>query len=277
MTSRLSSDDIQQLAPLLGSLARLIAGGSKLREDELRVLLMGTDIDYNPSVLNELKLWGRLLKELHERPLPELREATVEALMLRNLPEASILLAVDAATSGITRSIMPSPSSLVPSLQAIPSNLDFGVLAPGQLAVGEFTIQGGPGRIIVESDQLVVTPLQFESITTRVRVEARPLSGGLLWTSLKLVTSRETLEVPVLAQWTEISIDLSFQEPVVPETTPRNQLAGADQFTEMTALIEQAMNISPSTGGRHPTNKNQQQVKPGADAEILQQLDNLFD
>lgn len=56
----------------------------------------------------------------------------------------------------------------------------------------------------MESDQVRVTPQQFGAGTTTIRVEVRPLAGGVLWTTLKLVTAGETLEVPVLAQWQEV-------------------------------------------------------------------------
>lgn len=63
-------------------------------------------------------------------------------------------------------------------------------------------MQGGPGQVVVDSDQVRVTPQQFGAGVTRIRVEVKPLaSGGALWTTLKLLTAGETLEVPVVAQW----------------------------------------------------------------------------
>jgi len=280
MTSSLPGEEIQQLVPLLGSLARLAAGGSQLNDGELRTLLLGADLeDDDPAILKEIKLWSRLLKTLHQQPLPELRLVTVESLLLRGLPEASVLLAVDTVTSGANRSPMASPSFSASSLRATPSRLDFGILAPGQSAKGEFDIQGGPGRVIVESDQLWIAPEQFESGTTRVRVEARPLSGGLLWTSLKLVTSGETLEVPVLAQWSD-PVTASLQQPIAPVPVPHQQPAHPNQSVDLTAMIEQAIGISPAQGndsGRlNSTSNTQGQTASRSDAEILEQLRHLF-
>jgi parallel beta-helix repeat protein len=81
--------------------------------------------------------------------------------------------------------------------------LDLGTLALGQGAVAEFEVEGGPGQIVAESDQVQVTPQRFEEGTTRVRVEVRPMPRGALWTTLRLVTAGETLEVPVVARWGE--------------------------------------------------------------------------
>jgi len=245
MTSSFSSEEIQQLAPLLGSLARLVAGGSQLNDGELNTILLGADLEYDSALLKELKLWGRLLKALREQPLPDRRLATVESLLLRGLQEAPVLLAVDTVTSGRTEPVAPSSVS---SLQAAPASLDFGLLAPGQSAKGEFAIQGGPGRVIIESDQVRAAPMQFGFGTTRVQVEANPLNGGLLWTSLKLVTSGETLEVPVLAQWADAAATASTQHLVPSPVSPRQQPTNAHQSVDLTTMIEQALGISQAPG-----------------------------
>lgn len=203
MASGLSSDDVQQLAPLLGSLSRLIADDSLLSESELKTLLLGSGLANDIALLNELKLWGRLLRSVYEEPSPELRRATVEALKLRNLPEATVLLAVDTVASKKNTSALQSASSQPASIQVSPNSLDFGTLSPGQSAVKELEVHGGPGQVVVESDQLKVTPTQFGAGTTRIRVEVKPMNGGVLWTSLKLIATSESLEIPVQAQWAD--------------------------------------------------------------------------
>jgi len=228
MTSRLSSDQLGQLTPLLGSLARLVFSGSQLSESELHTLLLGADLETEPSALQELQRWGRLLTALRDQPSGELRRATVEALMLRGLPEAPVLLAVDTVSSKLEAATSQAPPSQSQQLTASVASLDFGALPPGQVAMGEFEVQGGPGQIVVESEQVQVTPLQFGAETTRVRVEAKPSSGGLLWTSLKLVTAGETVEVPVVAQW---------------EDSPATAVAGPTD-----ALV-----VEPGGGGTHRT------------------------
>jgi hypothetical protein len=196
VTSRLSSEALNQLIPLLGSLARLVARGSRVSEAQLRTLLLGVDLESDPAALEELKRWSQLLTALRERPSEDNRHATVEALMLRGLPEAPVLLAVDTVVQN--EESPPPPKRLRASVE----RLDLGVLSPGQGATAEFEVQGGPGHVVVDSDQVWVTPQQFGAGVTRIRVEVKPLaSGGTLWTTLKLLTASETLEVPVVAQW----------------------------------------------------------------------------
>ena len=198
MTSRLSSEALNQLTPLLGSLARLVARGSQVSEAQLHTLLLGADLESEPAALEELKRWGRLLTALQEQPSEDNRHATVEALMLRGLPEAPVLLAVDTVAGG--GGVKPPPDR---RLTASVERLDFGELRSGQAASAEFEVQGGPGQVVVESDQVRVTPQQFGPGPTRLWVEVKPLASGVLWTTLRLVTAGETLELPIVAQWTE--------------------------------------------------------------------------
>jgi parallel beta-helix repeat protein len=196
MTRRLSSEALNQLIPLLGSLAKLVARGSRVSEDQLRTLLLGVDLESDPAALEELKRWSQLLTALREQPSEDNRLATVEALMLRGLPEAPVLLAVDTVVRN--EGSPPPPKHLRASVE----RLDLGVLPLDQGATAEFEVQGGPGQVVVDSDQVRVTPQQFGAGVTRIRVEVKPLaSGGALWTTLKLLTASETLEVPVVAQW----------------------------------------------------------------------------
>jgi parallel beta-helix repeat protein len=196
MTRRLSSEALNQLIPLLGSLAKLVARGSRVSEDQLRTLLLGVDLESDPAALEELKRWSQLLTALREQPSEDNRLATVEALMLRGLPEAPVLLAVDTVVRN--EGSPPPPKHLRASVE----RLDLGVLPLGQGATAEFEVQGGPGQVVVDSDQVWVTPQQFGAGVTRIRVEVKPLaSGGALWTTLKLLTASEMLEVPVVAQW----------------------------------------------------------------------------
>lgn len=276
MTSCLSSDDIEQLAPLLGSLSRLIAAGSQLQEHELKVLLLSTDMDYDALLLKELKLWGKLLMSVREQPTSEMRHVTVEALLLRSLPEASALLAIDTVTADVSQPIVSSYISPIQQLKVHPTNVDFGTLSPGQIAVREFEIQGGPGQIVVESDQLQVTPLRFTADTTRIRVQVSPMATGLLWTSLRLVTQSQTVEIPVLAQWSDAGTTAYYQ-----------QVVDSEPALDLTGMIEQAMGISSSSTqtsqGMTPasptssTQSQKSQTGANSDTEILEQLRHLFD
>jgi parallel beta-helix repeat protein len=242
MTRRLSSEALNQLIPSLGSLAKLVARGSRVSEDQLRTLLLGVDLESDPAALEELKRWSQLLTALREQPSEDNRHATVQALMLRGLPEVPVLLAVDTVVRN--EGSPPPPKHLRASVE----RLDLGVLPLGQGATAEFEVQGGPGQVVVDSDQVRVTPQQFGAGVTRIRVEVKPLaSSGALWTTLKLLTASETLEVPVVAQW--IPPLPSSIEPVPP-----------------TVLIPPgALVVAPDgSGNLHSLEEAVQQARPGA-------------
>ncbi len=92
MSARPPSDTIEQMAPLLGSLARLVAGGTAVNEATLCTLLAGVDLPPHTGIIAEMALWAKLLHTLYDQS--DLRLATSEALLMRCLPEASVLLAV---------------------------------------------------------------------------------------------------------------------------------------------------------------------------------------
>jgi parallel beta-helix repeat protein len=200
MTQSLPSEVLAQISPLLGSLARMVARGSSLGENTLQTLLLGAGLESDPTYLGELQRWGRLLLALRAEPVIDLREATVEALLLRGLPEASVLLAVDAIMVGAAKR-EEMPAHPPPRLTASVASMDLGRLPSGEPARGSFEVQGGPGQILVDSDHVHITPRQFGPEATRVEIHAQPLSAGVLWTTLKLVTPAETLELPLVAHW----------------------------------------------------------------------------
>ena len=210
MTSQLSSDQLERLTPLLGSLARLIARGTPVDDHHLGVLLTAADLEADARALQELQRWARLLQTVRDPQDDTLRHTVVEGLMLRGLPEAPVLLAVDTVTTGSAASTSTAAPAPVQRLAASVSSLDFGSLPAGESASFEFEVQGGPGQIVVDGVQVTVTPAQFGEEPTPIQVDVQPLAGGLLWTTVKLVTSGETLELPVLAQWEEPS----RQEPL---------------------------------------------------------------
>ena len=282
MASRLSNEDIQQLAPLLGSLARLVTRGSRLSENELKILLLGTDVSYTPVVFQELLLWEQLLRTLYEQPLAEMRSVTVETLLMRGLPEANVLLSIDVVTKGGSPSQGAQQAPQVSHSQRLriqPASLDFGTLQEGYSSAQELEIQGGPGRIIVESEQVLVSPLQFGSGMTRVRVSVKPLYDSLLWTSLKFITRAESMEVPVLAQWDSTAVTfaapaalITHSSPVQPVQPIRSTQA---QNTDIAAMINDEFNASSGSGSS--PNRNTQPQKPSrGDEDILDQIQRLI-
>jgi hypothetical protein len=184
------------MTPLLASLARLVARGLHVSEDKLALLLSGVDLDTDRTAQVELLRWTRMLQAVHDDPGEETRHIVTEALLLRDLPEAAVLLAV-ATAAGQAVTATPEVPRL---LSAQPSRLEW-TLEPGQGVADQLTVQGGPGHVVVGSDQVQVKPGQFGAEPTQLQVLVHPLREGLLWSSVKLVTSRATLEVPLVVQW----------------------------------------------------------------------------
>ncbi len=217
MTSQLSSDQIAQLTPLLGSLARLIGRGLEPGEAELATLVQAAGLTPEPALTQELQLWANLLRGLRGGSSEMARVTAAEALTLRGLPEAPVLLSVDTVSGSTSAArVTPAAPLAVPRLDISVASLDFGTLAAGQGGVREFEVQGGPGQVVVDSDQVRVTPSQFGAEPTCLRVEVRAGGGSLLWTPLRLVTAGETMEVPVLAQWESAAPVVSPAPPVAP-------------------------------------------------------------
>jgi len=197
MTEPLPPDQLDLLLPVLRHVAEMVQKGADLDRDDLELLLLPGGLDEEWAT-GELERWVKVLVAVRGVTDPRKRELAQRALMLRGIPEAAAMLAVSIA-AGAGRE---SPQRLTASME----RLDLGVLPPGQGAATEFEVQGGPGQVVVDSDQVRVTPLQFGPGPTRIRVEVKPLAGGVLWTTLRLVTAGETLELPLVAQWTEGSL-----------------------------------------------------------------------
>ena len=206
VTGPLPPDRLELLLPTLRHLAEMVAKNSDLSREELNLLLMGVGLD-EEWALDELERWVKILKAAREANDAGKREMAQRALMLRGIPEAAAMLAVSIAAEGKKEQLS---QRLIVSVE----RLDLGLLSPGQGATVEFEVQGGPGRVFVESDYVRVEPQEFGTGVTRIRVEVKPMSVGVLLTKLRLVTAGETVEVPLVAQWEDepLSIAPSSQE-----------------------------------------------------------------
>jgi hypothetical protein len=220
MTSKLSTDQLTQITPLLGSVARLVASGSGLSDNELFILLIGIDMETEPNAMEELKRWGRLLTTIKGQPTEGNQHAVQEALVTRGLPEATVILAIETVVNSITRASAIPIRGVHSRLKVNVDRLDFDNLTHSSSAIREIEIEGGPGKVIVENDQISVAPTEFGEDPTCIRVEVKPLSGGLLWTSLKLISANDAVEIPIIAQW---------QEPVAEIVIPANDQPKAVQ------------------------------------------------
>jgi len=194
MTEPLSPDQLDLLLPVLRHVAEMVQKGADLNRDDLQLLLLPSGLDEEWAT-GELERWVKVLVAVRGVTDPRRRELAQRALMLRGIPEAAAMLAISIAAEAERE----HPHRLTASV----ASLDLGMLSPGQAASAEFEVQGGPGQVVVDSDQVQVTPPQFGPGPTRIRVEVKPLAAGVLWTTLRLVTAGETLELPVVAQWVE--------------------------------------------------------------------------
>ncbi len=223
MSIPLSSDEIAQTIPILGSVARIIANGSPVHEAVLRTLLIGAGLEGRADILAEVDRWANLLAAAHERP--DLREATCESLLLRGLPEVSVMPALATVTAGSSQGPEAPVANALSALSASVDRLDFGTLPPDQRARAEFTVAGGPGQIVVESDQIRVAPTEFGSGTTAIIVEVRPMAGAVLWSAIKLITAGRSLDIPLIAQWQSAVVPspATSSGPIVPFSRPIRQ------------------------------------------------------
>lgn len=215
MTTQNSRDEVVRMTPLLGSVARLVARGQTPGDDALCTLLEGVDLDPTPALLRELRRWTSLLSALKQNPGEEGRLATIEALQLRGLPEASVVLSVAEVADG-NRDSLPANSNWTRAPQTDSGTaarpvtnvdcVDFGILPAGRVGQREIEVRGGPGQVAIDSDSVRVTPIHFGAGPTILRIDAQPIEGGVLWTSLRLVAAAGTLAVPVIAQWDEPAV-----------------------------------------------------------------------
>ena len=190
--SPLSPVQIDEMTRVLPALGRLIQNQAPLLPEHLVLLLSGVKLNTNPEALEELKDWADVLERVHRSPTPDMRAAAKEALLLRALPESSILLALDLAAQG--RSAAADGNI---------SQLNLGTLPPGQTARGQFEARNGPGVIVCESDQVRITPRSFGAEPTPVQVEADSPPGQVLWTKIKLITTSATTTIRLTAVWEE--------------------------------------------------------------------------
>jgi hypothetical protein len=112
------------------------------------------------------------------------------------------------------------------NLDIEPSSIDFGSLSPGQGATITINIHGGPGNVSVHSDQLKVSPLQWDEDQSNLDVTLMGGSSGeLLWDEVALQINNQKYIVPVTARWkeqlgeTQISYTPEAIEAQIPKAT----------------------------------------------------------
>ena len=183
---------IDRLESALPALARLAARHQDVPDDEIAGALGGGDDE--PSTFDAARRLTAALSALR-RGVEATRQVAVEALVMSGLPESAVLEAVEAVAGS------SAPDQVQP-LSCTVERLDLGTLALDQPASTTFELTGGPGRLVIDSDQFTVEPLQFGPGVTRIQIAAPPIAtGGVLLSALRAVTPSEVLDIPVFARW----------------------------------------------------------------------------
>ena len=94
----------------------MIASGSAVHDASIRILLVGADLETDAKMQTEVERWAALLLTLRDHP--DLRQVTTEALVLRGLPEATVVLAV--ATVAESSRLRTAPLEAATSTNYLP-------------------------------------------------------------------------------------------------------------------------------------------------------------
>lgn len=190
MTTALPREKLETLVPLLAGIARLVARTGTLAQAQLEVLIMGVGLEPAPDSIQELDRWAKLLERARTFHDDALQHSVVEALLLRGVPEAAAVLAVEA--------VVPKQPHVI---HVAPDHIDFGTLPAHTASSRQVQVMGGPGEVVVENDHIRAVPPSFGKDPTVVTITVRPLTHGVLWSAVRFQTRAGAVAVPVSAQW----------------------------------------------------------------------------
>ena len=109
-------------------------------------------------------------------------------------------------------------------LKTDPGSIDFGNLSPGEEASVTLSVYGGPGKVSAHSDQLRVSPTQWQEEQSCLEIT---LLGGspdeLIWDELILQSDNQELRVPVTARWTVRIVETPISETIEPNVMLQSQ------------------------------------------------------
>lgn len=95
----LTADQLRQLTPFLGPIARRVNAEAALKAGDIQNLLGNCDLQQNKDAITELNTWDRILRRLHNNPTLAQRHDAQQALQAHGLPLAHAVLAVDTAAA----------------------------------------------------------------------------------------------------------------------------------------------------------------------------------
>ena len=123
-------------------------------------------------------------------------------------------------------------------LRIEPSNVDFGLLKPGEGGSVVLKVSGGLGDVLLNCDQLEVMPSSFGHEDAEIRVTLLASPGGeLIWHNIVLKGRSDEVAVLVTARWEGL---------LVPEAAPSKPPALAPAATANETSTLSGTQISPS-------------------------------
>jgi|GEM_PF-4456968 len=221
MGAPLSPKQVERLLPALRDVAELVQRRGDVSEEDLKLLSQGVGLRTKWAV-RELRIWAGILAEVRGAHDAHKRDIAVRALRLRGIQEASARLAVEIVAPE------PPPSPSAP-IRVSSEAIAFGELAPGQGAHATLIVSGGPGRVRVGSDLLLVEPTTFGPAETELKVTVKGgREGEILWDTVILESDRERVEVEVSARWSAPSVAEEVEPRIVPALSLRGFFISSD-------------------------------------------------
>ena len=120
-------------------------------------------------------------------------------------------------------------------LRTEPQSIDFGDLSPGEVASATINVYGGPGNVSVRSDQLKVSPQQWQEEQSSLEITLLGGSTGeLIWDELILQSDNQELKVPVTARWMARTVETPTSGTIAPRVMSQPQEARVASKEERT-------------------------------------------
>lgn len=101
------------------------------------------------------------------------------------------------------------------SLEIEPQSIDYGCLTSGQEVTAELNVSGGPGKVSVGCDQVIISPTSFDQGEHTLKITLLGgRSGELICDEITLTTDAQELKVPVTARWANIIVQTPSSENI---------------------------------------------------------------
>jgi len=188
MSSQPLEEKVNKLLPALSLLAERIGSGTAPDEYVVKEILHSIGVKAEEWAVEQLVFWSKILQGAITAATDDEKTDIANKLQARGIPEASAILAVEAA--------------IPPPLTVEPRSVNFGSLKPGDGAHATLKVSGPLLRATVRNSQLKVSLADRGSGNTLVKVQLLAGSPGeSLQDHVLLEGERGQVKVPVIAQW----------------------------------------------------------------------------